>query len=351
MKKTISLLLVLILACSMALTGCGSSETAAPAAEEPEAQQASEPEASDEHYVLTIGHGSAVDSLEDQAVNIIAEKAAELSDGRIELQVFPAEQLGNFASMMESTSNGSQDLVWGDLTWLGNVVPDLQILSMAYCFRDQDHINAFMDSEVGAELRQELLDATNIKLLNYHANSLPRVAVSKEKIESIDDFVGLKMRVPGIPIFVDVWTQMETKPTSVSWGEVYLALQQNVVEAMECGYEFVYSGKFYEVAPNVTLTNHVRGLRGMLINNDSFNDLPEDIQEILYQAGVAGEEFYNAELVKIETEHTELLLDAGVSITEVDLTPYQEKMAPLVERLESEGFWSAGLYAKIQEIQ
>jgi tripartite ATP-independent transporter DctP family solute receptor len=334
MKKTLALVLVLSIALSMVFAQGGvESSTAA------------------KKYVLTIGHGSAVDSLEDKAVNVIATEAAKLSNGRLEVQVFPAEQLGNFSSMMESTSNGSQDIVWGDLTWLGNVVKDYQILSMGYAFRDQDHINAFMDSEIGQGLKQQLLDKTNILLLTSHANSLPRVTVSKFPIKTPADLKGVKMRVPGIPIFVEVWTAMETKPTSVSWGEVYLALQQGVVDAMECGYEFIYPQKFYEVASYVTLTNHVRGLRGMLINNDSYTKLPSDLQAILTAAGEAGEKYYNAELAKLEKGDTEKLLAQGTIINTVDIPSFQAKMGPLVQKLESEGFWSAGLFEKVQAIK
>lgn len=301
-------------------------------------------------YVMTMGHGSAVGSIEDMAVQKIAEVAAEKSGGRLELQVFPAAQLGNFVSMMESTISGSQDIVWGDLTWLGNIEKDYQILSMGYAFRDQDHINAFMDSEAGQELKARLLDK-GLLLLQEHANSLPRVTVSKMPVAGPEDMKNVKMRVPGIPIFVEVWTAMETKPTSVNWGEVYLALSQGVVDAMECGYEFVYTHKFHEVAPYVTLTNHVRGLRGMLVNPDAYDNLPADLQKVLDEAAIAGEELYNAEVAKARAEHTEKLLAEGAIIEEVDLAPFAEKMRPLVKKLEGEGFWTPGLYDRIQAIK
>lgn len=334
MKRTLSIVALLIICSCMVFAqgGVESTDTAA-------------------KYVLTMGHGSAIDSLEDKAVKVIAEQAAKLSNGRLDVQVFPAEQLGNFSSMMASTSNGSQDIVWGDLTWLGNVVKDYQVLSMGYAFRDQDHINAFMDSDIGQNLKKQLLENTNILLLTSHANSLPRVTVSKFPIKTPADLKNVKMRVPGIPIFVEVWTAMETKPTSVSWGEVYLALQQGVVDAMECGFEFVYPQKFYEVATYITLTNHVRGLRGMLINNDSYNKLPADLQAILLAAGEAGEKYYNNELVKLEKEHAEKLLATGAIINTVDIPTFQAKMGALVKKLESENFWSAGLFEKIQKIK
>lgn len=307
-------------------------------------------ETKEDHYVLSIGDNAAVDSLENRTVEYIAEKAAEYSDGKLELQVYPASQLGDFGSMMASTSEGSQDIVWGDLTWLGNVVSDYNILSMGYAFRDQKHMNDFMDSSIGDELKQQLLDTENIILLTDGANSLPRVTLSNFPVDGPEDLRGQKMRVPGIPIFVDVWTAVGTKPTSVAWGEVYLALQQGVVDAMECGYEFIYPGKFYEYAKYVTLTNHVRGLRGMLVNNDSFNNLPSDMQDVLLKAGLEGEKYYNEQLEMVKKDHTEKLLAAGAIITEVDLKPFQDIMAPLAAKEEAKGLWTTGLYNKVEAL-
>jgi len=306
--------------------------------------------AQEEVFTLTLGHDGAIGSFQDEAVNKLAEVAKEKSGGRLIIEVFPAGQLGNNMSMMESTVLGSQDLWWGDLTWLGNLVQDYQILSMGYAFRDQDHMNAFMDSEIGQELKAQLLEE-GILLIREHANQLPRVLVTKFPVSSPADLKGVKMRVPGIPIFVKVWEAMGTKPTSVNWGEVYLALSQGVVDAMECGYEFVYANKFYEVAKYVTRTDHVRGIRGLLANPAMHAGLPEDLQKVLFDAAVAAEELYNEKTAAAEAEHTKLLKENGVTISTVDLAPFQQQVLSAVEKLEAEGMWSKGLFLKLQEIK
>jgi tripartite ATP-independent transporter DctP family solute receptor len=300
--------------------------------------------------VLTIGHGSAVGSIEDLAVQKIAQVAKEKSKGQLDLQVFPAAQLGNFVSMMESVIAGSQDIVWGDLTWLGNIEKDFQILSMGYAFRDQNHINAFIDSAASRAMQKKLLEK-KLLLLRAHANQLPRVTVSKMPIKSPQELQGVKMRVPGIPIFLKLWEAMGTKPTSVNWGEVYIALSQGVVDAMECGYEFIYPHKFHEVAKYVTLTDHVRGLRGFLINPKRYQSLPESLQKVILEAAIAGEELYNAEVEKARKEHTEKLLAEKAIINTVDLQPFKAKVVPIVDKLETEGFWSPGLFKAVQEIR
>lgn len=301
--------------------------------------------------ILTLGHDTAVGGIQDRATNIIAQVAKEKSNGRLEIHIFPANQLGTAVSQFESVIAGSQDLIWTDLTNLANFVKDYNILTMAYAFRDQDHMNNFMKSPTGQELKEKLLDK-GILMLREHANMLPRIVVSKKLVKTPDDVEGIKMRVPGIPIFQKVWEAMGTKTVLVPWGETYLALSQGVMDAMECGFEFVYESKFYEVAKYVALTNHARGLRGMFINPDLYEGLPEDLKDVLMEAAIAGEKYYNeqSELAAIE-QRKWLVEKAGVTITEVDQDVWNAKIAGLADQLEEEGFWSKGLYEKVQEVK
>ncbi len=131
-------------------------------------------------YVLKLGILSAAGGLEDQAVRKIAEVAAEKSNGELEIQIFPAAQLGNFISQMESLAMGTQAMLWGDLGWLGNFVKDYQIQIMPYTFRSQAHLDLFMDSPIALELEKQLA-AKGYLLLSKHAYQLPKVVVSKNR--------------------------------------------------------------------------------------------------------------------------------------------------------------------------
>ena len=303
-----------------------------------------------EKITISIGHDQGVGSIQQMAVQRIVEVANEMSKGRLELREYPACQLGTNMSMLEAVIIGSQDIIWCDLAWLGNFVSDYKILNMGYCFRDQEHMHKFMDSELGQELKKQLLDK-GLLLVREHANALPRVMTSVMPISTIEDIQGIKMRVPGIPIFLKVWEALGTKPTMVNWGEVYLALSQGVVEALECNFEFIVPNKFYEFAKYVTLTNHVRGLRGMIVNPKKFNSLPKDLQDILVEAAIEGEKLYNEKLENVREEHAKILKNEGVTISEIEMEPFKVKILPIADDLENEGFWSKGLYNKVQAIK
>ena len=105
------------------------------------------------------------------------------------------------------------------------------------------------------------------------------------------------------------------------------------------------------MAKYITRTNHLYGSRGAIIGKVSYDKLPADMQAVLKEASLAGEKHYNTLVELARVEHTKLILESGASIIEVDPTPFKEKVSAIVDTLENEGYWSKGLYQKIQEIE
>jgi TRAP-type C4-dicarboxylate transport system substrate-binding protein len=304
----------------------------------------------DKVYELKIGHLSAVGGLEDLAVKRIAEVAKEKSNGRLILNIFPASQLGNFVSQMESIAMGTQDLVWGAYGWLGNFVKDYQIMIMPYAFKSQQHMFNFMDSELGQDLEKEL-ESMGYILLTKRAYQLSKCVISRKPVRTAEDLVGLKIRVPEWPVYMAGWKAMGTNTVVVSWGELYLALAQGVADAMTSGFEFIYPGKFHEVAPYITRTHHLFGARGAILGTKTKERLPDDLMNILEEAALAGEKHYLELLHAAKVDHEKKLLDEGAEIIEIDDAPLREKVKEIVPQLEAEGYWSKGLFDKIQNIK
>ncbi len=299
---------------------------------------------------LKLGHLSAAGGSEDLAAQRIAEVAKQRSNGRINVKIFPGAQLGNFVSQMEAVRSGAQDVVWGSLAWLGNFIKDYQILQMPYGFKSQEQLDKFMDSPLGQDLKKQLLDRGWF-LASQRAAGLPKVMISKKPIFTPDDLKGVKMRIPEYPIYVKAFEALGTRPVRVTWGEAYLALAQGVSDAMEAGFEFIYPSKFYEVAKYITWTYHLYDTRGAVMNPKRFNSMPKELQQALMDGFIAGEKLYNEQMQVMKVEHTEKMLKAGVAIIQVDPEPFRKRVTAIVDDLESQGFWSKGLYKKIQEIQ
>jgi tripartite ATP-independent transporter DctP family solute receptor len=301
-------------------------------------------------FELKIGHLSAVGGIEDLAVKRIAEVAKEKSNGRLILNVFPASQLGNFVSQMESIAIGTQDIVWGSLGWLGNFEKDYQILIMPYAFRTQQHLFSFMDSDIGQALEKKL-EAKGYLILTKRAYSLPKCVISRKPVRTAADLKGLKLRVPEWPIYMNAWKATGTNTVVVSWGELYLALSQGVADAMTAGFEFIYPGKFHEVAKYITRTNHAFDSRGAVLGTKTRDKLPKDLMDILKSAAIEGEKHYEELLLKARGEHEKAILATGAEIIPIDAEPIRKMVFSIVPELEAAGHWSKGLFEKVQQIK
>lgn len=301
-------------------------------------------------YTLKLGHLSAVGGLEDLASQRIAKVAEEKSGGRLKVKIFPAAQLGNMVSMMESLKMGTQDMVWGSMQWMGNFVKDYQIQLLPYAFSSYEHLEKFFDSPIGKDLEKQL-ENKGFKIMSNKVWELPKVVVAKKPVFKLEDVKGIKMRLPEWPISMEAWKAAGCEVVIITWGEAYLSLAQGVADAMECGFEFVYPAKFHEVAPYITLTNHVLGARGCLMGVKSYNKLPPDLQKIMKEACLEGEKHYNEIILKAKAEHTEKLLKGGAKIIAIDNSEFQEKMLSIADKLEDAGHWRKGLFKEVMSLK
>lgn len=163
--------------------------------------------------------------------------------------------------------------------------------------------------------------------------------------------MGLKMRVPQIRAYLELWTELGTKPTQVPWAEVFLALKTGVVEAAEAPPGGAISKKFHEAAPHISLTRHLISTVCFTINEERYQQLSERDQKWLTESARAAVTWIRK---KSENE-TQKLLDQmvaeGATVHTIDVGPFQKKAIAAVQRLEKEGLWSQGLWVSIQKIK
>lgn len=302
-------------------------------------------------YELAIASLEPVEAPSTKTVQYMADLVAERSDGRLKINPNPGGTLGNGLQIMEGVSIGTVDMVSMVLEWYAPFVKDVNVYGMGFTFRDTDHFKSFIESDVFDEMKQQILDKMNVRVLAANWVGLPRVLVSKMPVQSPEDIANINMRVPEIETYLKVWRGLGTNPTRVAWPEVYLALKTGTVDAAEGPLDQMYATKFFEAAPNITLTNHLQQAFTVAVNEDVYARLPDDLKEILADASVeAGEHFQ--ELVRTQfSEDRQKMLDEGATISEVDTGPFQEMLAPVIEESEETGFWSPGLYDRIQAIK
>lgn len=362
MKKLVSMMLALGMTASL-LAGCSNSTapttTAAPAAggttAAGEATTAAEKETAApaaDAITLKLAVESAIGTPGEMSGQKFKEMVEEKTGGSVIIDYYPVGQLGTGDDLTEQMQSGSVDMSWRAIEWYPKFVPGWNILQMGFLFRDNDHLVAFLNSEKQAAFREELVTNAGLRMLCDNGIGSARVLISKDPVNTPDDMKGMNMRVPSIEMYLKVWQEIGVSCVSIPWGESYMALSQGTADALESPLGSIYGMKFYEVAKNITLTNHIYSPYVMVINENSYQKLSDEQKAILEECALeTGKLFtqYDEESVK---QNVEEMKAAGVTINETpDIEAFQAKLADLATQCEADGVWPEGLYEYVQNLK
>ncbi|MEN6413082.1 MAG: TRAP transporter substrate-binding protein [Veillonellales bacterium] len=306
MKKLVSFLLLVFMV--FTITGCGGTKKEGPAGGEKK------------QITLKLGHIQSESDLWQLGAKKFAELVSAKTNGEIVIKIYPNSTIGNDRDMAEGLQMGSVDfaLIAGVL---GNFEPSLQIMEMPYLFKDEDHLRKVIYGPVGAELLSNLQKSSNIRGLSFWERG-PRQLTSNKPINSLDDIKGLKIRVPEIPPMVAAWKAMGANPTPMAWGEVYTALQQNVIEAQENPIPYIQAGKINEVQKYIAITNHKYEYVILAMSNKTWEKLTPEQQKAITEAAEEATQYEN-KLVQEKTDELFKDLQAkGMKVTTPDTTDW-----------------------------
>lgn len=299
---------------------------------------------------LMLVNSDAIGSITDRMNVYFAEDLEKRSGGDIKVNYIAGNSLGSGPQVMDQLIAGSVESYGNVLAWFASLDPDFQILTWGFTFRDADHMQDVIESDVFAEISQRVQDNHGVRILSA-APTQPRILFATSPVTSADDLIGLKMRVPEIKAYLELWKAFETNPTQVTWGEVYLGLTTGVVSAAEGPPSAAVEQRFHEAAPHVTLTNHIMSTVSLSINEDRFQQFNEQQQAWILESAQAATSW----VAGVSQGETQEVLDKmvadGATLHNIDIAPLQAKAMGAVERLEGEGMWSKGLFEKIQAIK
>ena len=305
------------------------------------------PAAAQNQKTLTLGGSDAVGSLIDRANARFAELVNERSGGRLQVNFIQGEQLGNDIDVIQQMMQGSVDLYGDVLDWYGNWVQDFNILNWGFTFRDNDHMQAFIDSEIYEQLAEQLRTEHGLRILAA-APTQPRVLFAKREIKTPEDLAGLKMRVPEIRTYLLLWETLGTQPSRLAWAEIYLGLSTGTVEGAEGPVSAAYAQKLHQAAPHVMRTDHLVSTHHITMNEASFQALEPDLQEIVVEAAREATAWARQQ-AEAETEETvQKMAGEGATVVQVDRDAFAEKALAGVEEMEKEGVWSPGLWERVR---
>ncbi|MBU0474110.1 MAG: TRAP transporter substrate-binding protein [Bacteroidetes bacterium] len=295
---------------------------------------------------LKIGHGLDQSHPVHKAMLNMAERVKEKSNGSIQISVYPSQQLGTERECLELLQIGSLAMTKVSSSVLEGFVPIFKVFSLPYIFRSEEHKFNVFEGEVGRELLLSPEKYWLRGLCFYDAGS--RSFYTKDKpINSPDDLVGLKIRTQESATSVKLVNALGGSATPISWGELYTALQQGVVDGAENNPPSFYLSRHYEVCKYYSIDEHTSVPDLLLISTVVWNELTEKEQKWVQDA--ADESYlYEKKLWKESTlEALKAVEEAGVIISYPDKAAFIEKVQPLMEEYKTE----KEVYNLIQKIK
>ena len=209
------------------------------------------------------------------------DRIREQSNGRMNITLFPNNQLGGDTDMFSQLRSGAIHLFPISGLIVQTVVPEAGANGIGWAFKDYDTVWAAMDGDFGAAIRSKI-DAAGIHPFEkIWDNGFRQITSSRGPIHSPEDLEGFKIRIPVMPILTSLFESMGAGPSSINIKEAYSALQTRLVDGEENPLALIDSWKFYEVQKYCSLTSHVWDGLWVLANARAFNRLPPDLQDVV----------------------------------------------------------------------
>ncbi|MHB9092437.1 MAG: TRAP transporter substrate-binding protein, partial [Chloroflexota bacterium] len=259
---------------------------------------------------------------------------------------------GPIPEEIESVKVGGQEMVADTIEWLGPFVKDYNIFGAPMAFRDTAHVVKVAGGPIGQAMAEQMRTQHGIRVLQQTSVEPSRHLMTKKPVASVADVQGLKMRVPQVTAYFNVWKAIGANPTPIPWADAYTAVQGGVVDAMEAPPVDIFNSRFGEVLKQMTWTEHLVATALVIINDKVFQAFSKEQQDIM----TAGAKEFQQTRDKLMDGYVQKALDGlkaqGVQINKnVDRSGFLSKAKDAVLGLEKDGLWSAGLYEKIQAVQ
>lgn len=297
--------------------------------------------------VLKLAHSLDVTHPVHKAMVYMADRVKEKSDGRMQIQIFPSEQLGTEKENIESLQLGYLAMTKTSTAVMEGFVPRMKIFGIPYLFRDSEHYWKVLKGPIGKEL---LLagESKGLRGLCYY-DAGARSFYAKKEIDSPADLAGLKIRVMNSAMSIEMIKAMGGSPTPIPWGELYTALEQGVVDAAENNPPSYRTSRHYEVCKFYTLDEHARLPDILMISVKVWNGLSPEFQQILQEAVDESVEYQRKIWAEAEKEDLKIVEDAGVKVTYPDKKPFEESVQSMWDAYK--GTEIGELMKQIQEVK
>ena len=252
------------------------------------------------------------------------DRIRKATDGKVEIKLFPANQLGSDTDLLSQVRSGGVDFFNLSTSILATLVPACGIPNVGFAFKDYAEVWAAMDGKLGDYIAGQITKAGIIPVAKVQDNGFRQITTSTHPISKPDDLHGFKIRVPPAPILTSLFSALGAGPTPINFSELYSALQTKIVEGEENPLAIIATTRLYEVQKYCTMTSHVWDGYWILGNRRSWNNLPQDIRKTItteFDKSVLQE---REDVAKLSDSLRQELTSKGLTFNDVDRSQFRQ---------------------------
>lgn len=340
MKKFFALLMSLAMVLSLAACGGG---------EATEEGGSGSDGGNGETKVLRLSTHLSIDHSTMQMAQKFKELLVEKSGGSLDVEFYTDGQLGGQTENCESLKAGTLDMTIIDTGTLANYNPAAGILDMPYLFSTKEQAIETVSGDIGKDFMDMVTETTGIRPISLQTIAFRSTLLKDTVIETLDDFKGVKVRIPENPSIEACFSALGATPVAIPSGEAYTAVQTGVTNGLEGNIEYIAQMKFYEVANVFNLTEHVMTFTAFCMSDAVYQSLTAEQQTAIDEAAAEAMDYFYDLYEDIEADAKQAMVDAGVSFVEIDKAPLIEACAPALEEFVAENGLE-DMYSAIQAL-
>jgi len=264
--------------------------------------------------VIKFSHNQQTITPPHKAAEMFKQMVEQRTGGYYDVQIYPAQQLGNLRDQVEGTALGTIEVTQQTPATISLFVPKIMVLDFPFLWTDEDAMWKVLDGPLGQELLQSL-EAKGLKGVDFWSSGFKNFTSGKKPIRIADDFKGMKIRVIPSPLLSAQYEAWGASPTPVDFKELYTALQQGLVDGQENPPGTIVDVKLYEVQKYMTESRHGFLHYIMVFNKKWFDAQPKANQDIIVQAMKEAGRWERKAMVDRDADATRRIKDAGVQLT------------------------------------
>lgn len=271
---------------------------------------------------LRLAHGLDTKHPVHEAMQVLGKRLEQKSKGKLKVEIYPFGQLGGERETLELLQIGSLDIAKVSAGVLENFIPEYKVFSIPYLFRDKEHMTRIYDGPVGKSILAEG-QKFNLQGLTFYDAGSRSFYTTKKPVTAPADLKDMKIRVMKSNMAISMLYELGAAPTPISFGELYTALQQGVVDGAENNIPSYYTSKHYEVSKFLSIDEHTSVPDVLVIGTETLQRLNDQEKKWLYEAA---DESKNAQRIlweAAETESLKMVKESGVQVNYPDKKSFQ----------------------------